>query len=1188
MTLTNQSSTFPVDAAPLPEDSIAHHADHEAVEVQSPIPVPLVSVIIRSMDRPTLSEALDSVAQQTYAHIEVLVVNAKGEVHSEQGEWCGKFPLRVVGTGEQLRRSRAGNIGLADARGDYLIFLDDDDGFMPEHIATLMEALLREPDKKAAYSCVTGVNEQKETIDNDFCQAFDRVRLLAENYIPIHAVLFSRIVVDQGVRMDESFDLYEDWDFWLQVVVAYGDFIFVNHFSAYYRIGGLFGQGVRPDLANSQQICTRLYEKWRQHWRPEELLSMMTCVRNHNLLTDVITQKEQQIADIVTQKDQQVAEITIRKDQQVADVVTQKDQQIAEIIARKDQQLTDVVTQKDQQLADIVAQKDQQLIELNTYKDQQLAELNTYKDQQLADLDRRKNQQIIDTVTEKNQQIADTVTQKDEQMAAIISQKDQEINALIEVMLQKDQQITISATEIASLQQSVFNLESEINAIYNSTSWKISKPIRRSKLMIVGIKNAMKNPLYYLWTKTPFSLRQRNFIKTFICQHIPVIGRLFIRPSFEDINLSEPLSEYKAHSDKVESKYFAEYQSRFNTTINNLGKDYVPLAGEQIAPSRSQVKVIAFYLPQFHPIAENNKEWGQGFTEWTNVSKAVPQFAGHYQPRLPGELGFYDLRLKEVQQRQIELAKQYGIHGFCYHHYWFGGKKVLEKPFQQVLDDPSLDFPFCLCWANENWTRSWDGGDSDIILAQQHSPEDDINFIKDIVPALQDKRYIRVNGKPLLIVYRPGLLPDPAATAQRWRDYTIGIGLGDLHIVSAATFGFEDFASIDYDGLVQFPPHNIQATDITSTVDLLNSNFSGYVYDFQEFSAQAIKGLNGKQHVFPCVMMNWDNEARKPGRGFTFVGGSPKNYKAWLKQAFDFVLANNEKEEQIVFINAWNEWAEGTYLEPDRRYGYSYLNATANVIRDTYKSEGVEAVIADNNARFKKTSNTIIVVHLYYHDLIDDILAYIDDSKDVDLLVTLPAHTPKAVIDTLIASLNNVYLYIGINKGRDILPFFSIFNIIESFGYDYVLKIHGKKSIHRKDGEQLRKSSFNALLGTVPIDKVIHFFETNKDIGLIAPDDSIISLANDDYLVNNKDNIIFFLGLAGYDEVDLNFDFIAGSMFWARVDALKFVTRIGLTEDNFDEELGQLDGTMAHAIERLFSYMAAKEGYKTATLAQIL
>ncbi len=1103
MTLTNQSPALPVESEVLPENS-TNYPNNETAGMGDTLPLtqvtdsiatrevqsPLVSVIIRSMDRPTLSEALDSVAQQTYAHIEVLVVNAKGEGHSEQGEWCGKFPLRVVGTNEPLRRSRAGNVGLADARGDYLIFLDDDDGFMPEHIATLMAALLREPDKKAAYSCVTGVNEQKEPIGNDFYQAFDRVRLLAENYIPIHAALFSRIVVDQGARMDESFDLYEDWDFWLQVVVAYGDFIFVNHFSAYYRIGGQFGQGVRPDITQSQQTCTRLYEKWRQHWRPEELLSMMTCVRNHNLLTD---------------------------------------------------RLTDIVTQKDRQTAELIAQKEQQLVDLNTYKDQEL-----------ANLDRQKNQQIIDVVTEK------------------------------------DQQLTASATEIASLQQSVLNLETEINAVYNSTSWKISNPIRSSKLMIVRIQNAMKHPLHYLWTKLPFSIQQRHAIKTLIRKNIPAIDRWFMRPSSGNINLSEPLSLYETHSHSGESKYFAEYRSRFNTTINNLGKDYVPLAGEHIDPTRVQVKVIAYYLPQFHPIAENNKEWGQGFTEWTNVSKAVPQFAGHYQPRLPGELGFYDLRLKEVQQRQIELAKQYGIHGFCYHHYWFGGKKVLEKPFQQVLDDPSLDLPFCLCWANENWTRSWDGGDNEIILAQQHSSEDDINFIKDIVPALQDKRYIRVNGKPLLIVYRPGLLPDAAATAKRWRDYTIGIGLGDLHIVSAATFGFEDFASIAYDGLVQFPPHNIQSSDITHTVNLLNSNYKGHIYDFEEFSIQAIKSLNDRQHTFPCVMMNWDNEARKPGKGHAFVGGSPKSYKTWLKKAFDFVLANNEKEEQLVFINAWNEWAEGTYLEPDRRYGYAYLNATANVIRDTYKNEEVGAVIAENNARFKKTSKSIIVVHLYYHDLLDDILAYIDDSKDVDLLVTLPAHTPKAVIDTLIASLNNVYLYIGMNKGRDILPFFSVFNIIESFGYDYVLKIHGKKSMYRKDGEQLRKSSLNALLGTVAVDKVIGFFEKNKDIGLIAPDSSIISLDNNNYLVNNKDNITFFLSLAGYDEVDLNFDFIAGSMFWARVDALKFITRIAWTEDNFDEELGQLDGTMAHAIERLFSYMAAKAGYKTVTLKQIL
>ncbi|MGJ0427595.1 glycosyltransferase [Methylobacter sp.] len=273
--------------------------------------LPLVTVIIRSTDRPTLSEALDSVAQQAYPNIEVLVVNAKGEGHAELGEWCGHFPLRVVNTGSMLRRSLAANIGLSNAAGDYLIFLDDDDWFMPEHIAMLMEALIRNPDKKVAYSCVMGVNEQKEPCGSHFCQPFDRTLLLAGNYLPIHSALFSRSIVDAGCRMDESVDLYEDWDFWLQAA-AFGDFIFVAHFSAYYRIGGPYGQGVRPDAAVAQQASADLFEKWRKAWKREDLLDIMAHVREHKAqLNAAIAERDAAIAArdaAVAERDAVVAE----------------------------------------------------------------------------------------------------------------------------------------------------------------------------------------------------------------------------------------------------------------------------------------------------------------------------------------------------------------------------------------------------------------------------------------------------------------------------------------------------------------------------------------------------------------------------------------------------------------------------------------------------------------------------------------------------------------------------------------------------------------------------------------------------------------------------------------------------------------------------------------------------------------
>lgn len=382
------------------------------------------------------------------------------------------------------------------------------------------------------------------------------------------------------------------------------------------------------------------------------------------------------------------------------------------------------------------------------------------------------------------------------------------------------------------------------------------------------------------------------------------------------------------------------YKSLMNVASNRGNDDYVPLSEDSFPMEKAPVRLIAFYLPQFHPIPENDKWWGRGFTEWTNVSKAVPQFKGHYQPHLPGELGFYDLRVPDVLKRQVELARTYGIYGFAFYYYWFNGKRLLEKPIEQFFSNKEIRFPFCIFWANENWTRRWDGNEEDILISQEHTPDSDHAFIKDIEPFFRDERYIRIDGKPVLLVYRVQLLTNPKETAQRWRQYCREAGLGEIYLLAGQVYGFKDPRDAGFDAAIEFPPHNTQNVEpINNKVLNLNPEYDGYIYKYQDFAnffSREQKDL--PYRLYKTVVPSWDNEPRKPGRGHSLAFSTPQAYQQWLINACRSTLVQ-KKEERIVFINAWNEWGEGAHLEPDRRFGYGYLQSTARALIEISSSE---------------------------------------------------------------------------------------------------------------------------------------------------------------------------------------------------------------------------------------------------------
>jgi len=408
-------------------------------------------------------------------------------------------------------------------------------------------------------------------------------------------------------------------------------------------------------------------------------------------------------------------------------------------------------------------------------------------------------------------------------------------------------------------------------------------------------------------------------------------------PAIDEVLGSTPLPALTAAERALQPSpgiehFFAEH-ARFTAPSPDFEESDPSILGQLDASAvPAKPLVFAYYLPQFHTIPENDHFWGKGFTEWRQLGRAVPRFPGHYQPRIPRDLGFYDLTHSEVLARQAEMAKAAGVGAFCYYYYWFNARRVLERPLEAHLNS-SVDMPFMIMWANENWTRTWDGSESSILLRQDYLDENEDALLADIARHFADPRYVRLNGRPLFFLYNPKHVPEAAATLARWREKFRANHAVDPLIFMAQTFAELDPTPYGLDGAIEFPPHKLSQTlPGRATPDAYSQDFKGRVIAYEDFATVSLSEEAPDYPLIKTIVPSWDNDSRRPGRGLTLEGASPAKYQEWLEQLIERAIDNPIEGVPLVAVNAWNEWAEAAYLEPDVHYGAAYLNATARAL----------------------------------------------------------------------------------------------------------------------------------------------------------------------------------------------------------------------------------------------------------------
>lgn len=736
----------------------------------------------------------------------------------------------------------------------------------------------------------------------------------------------------------------------------------------------------------------------------------------------------------------------------------------------------------------------------------------------------------------------------------------EELSRVNSNVLKSDGEIANLIRSLSEREENLVLENQALTEIRQSTSWRITRPIRWIGKHAIPAKAILRRTRNAIKSRGGPRGTVRNFIRLYRRDGVTGVIRRFTvmikstTPKQVDSTIDRsniPVIQFEAISEG-----FVDHKP--NPTIN------------------PDIKLIAFYLPQFHPFAENDEWWGKGFTEWTNVAKATPNYQGHYQPHLPIHSGYYDLRVPKVMEEQAKLAKEYGVYGFNYYFYWFAGKILMDTPLEMMLNNPNVDIPFCLTWANENWTRRWDGQENDVLIAQDHSAEDSLAFIRHLIKYFNDDRYIKVDGKPVLIIYRANIIPEMTETVDLWRNEVLKHGLPGVYLICAQTFGIRAPEEYGFDASLEFPPHTTLSHLINEQLEITNPNYSGNLFSYEQVVSNVVRTPEPDYKLFRTAMLSWDNTARKQNNSHTFHGFSLLRYKQWLSYICNNAH-NNKKyscDEKLVFVNAWNEWAEGTHLEPDRKFGYGYLQATYDVMANYDQS----SLSYTEGETLCKENAIASIVHIHYVEIFNDLKPQLENLNTIgcDFYFTV---TSKEAALLIRESYPNSAIFLIENRGRDVLPFINVLSKVQSLGYDAICKLHGKKSSYRTDGNEIRDDLVSSLAGSTRIvSEITNRFKQDQSLGIVVPAKYLIEHTDRNMKYNHEDiaNASRLLG------IDFTRDtFPAGSMYWFRPQAL--TTLEAILPAYFEVERGLSDGTLPHAIERLICLLVKKSGYTVAT-----